>query len=229
MLSRRIFRTGRLTARPQILNEASALTSGVHPLQLAGKRDGFVYIPAAYRSTYPAALALMLHGAGGQADHGLSILRNYADEHNFILLAPPSRGVTWDIIEDNAFGNDVIFIDQALAFVFRQFSIDTKKIAVGGFSDGASYAGSIGLSNGDLFTHVLAFSPGFFFTAQKQGKPRVFISHGIHDHILPIDPCSRRIVRQLEKDQHVVKYMEFDGEHIIPLQISETAISWFLE
>jgi predicted esterase len=34
-------------------------------------------------------------------------------------------------------------------------------LAVSGFSDGASYALSIGPANGDLFTHVMAFSPGF--------------------------------------------------------------------
>ena len=30
-----------------------------------------------------------------------------------------------------------------------------------GFSDGASYALSLGAANGDLFTHIAAFSPGF--------------------------------------------------------------------
>lgn len=30
-----------------------------------------------------------------------------------------------------------------------------------GFSDGASYALSLGLPNGNLFSHIVAFSPGF--------------------------------------------------------------------
>ncbi len=228
MISRKIYQAGRLTARPQTTGHADTPAAGVHPLKLDGKRDGFFYVPSCYTNQKPAALAVMLHGAGGHADHGLSILRNFADNHNIILLAPASRGGTWDIIEDNSFGNDVFFIDQALAFVFSQFNINPHKLAVGGFSDGASYAGCIGLINGDLFTHVLAFSPGFFYTEHKQGKPSVFISHGLHDHILPIDPCSRRIVRQLEKDRLSIKYLEFDGEHIIPQHISQAAVTWFL-
>ncbi len=55
-----------------------------------------------------------------------------------------------------------------------------------GFSDGASYALSIGLTNGDLFTHVVAFSPGFASPVTYTGKPPVFVSHGTHDEVLPI-------------------------------------------
>lgn len=39
-------------------------------------------------------------------------------------------------------------------------AIDPAHVAIGGFSDGASCALSLGLVNGDLFTHVMAFSPG---------------------------------------------------------------------
>jgi phospholipase/carboxylesterase len=34
-------------------------------------------------------------------------------------------------------------------------------VALGGFSDGASYALSLDLTNGDLFASLIAFSPGF--------------------------------------------------------------------
>jgi predicted esterase len=40
-----------------------------------------------------------------------------------------------------------------------------------GFSDGASYALSLGLANGDLFTHVLGFSPGFMRVPRHVGRP----------------------------------------------------------
>ena len=59
-----------------------------------------------------------------------------------------------------------------------RYAFDPAHIAVGGFSDGASYALSVGITNGDLFTDVIAFSPGFMAPARQQGKPRLFISHG---------------------------------------------------
>jgi predicted esterase len=89
-------------------------------------------------------------------------------------------------------------------------------VAVAGFSDGASYALSIGLASGDLFAHVLAWSPGFLAPSDAVGRPRVFVSHGIHDRVLPIDRCSRRLVPVLRADGYDVHYQEFDGGHSVP-------------
>jgi phospholipase/carboxylesterase len=63
-----------------------------------------------------------------------------------------------------------------------------------GFSDGASYALSLGLTNGDLFRHVIAFSPGFMAPAARRGEPPVFVSHITRDGVLPIGVTSHRIV-----------------------------------
>jgi predicted esterase len=221
------YNTGRLTARPRSAPATEEFTPGVQPLQLAPRKDGLLYVPRHYAPGRPAALAVMLHGAGGNAEHGLSLLRNYADKHNIILVAPASRLGSWDIIAGDAFGKDVIFIDQALTMVFSRYAIDPARIAVGGFSDGASYALCLGLTNGDLFTHVIAFSPGFFYTEEEQGKPAVFVSHGTRDRVLPIDPCSRRLVPQLQRKGLLVNYQEFDGEHVIPDRIAAEAVAWF--
>lgn len=221
------YNTGRLTARPRPALAPDAFTPGVQPLQLARRKDGLLYVPQHYAPGRPAALAVMLHGAGGNAEHGLSLLRNYADEHNIILVAPASRLGSWDLIAAGAFGKDVIFTDQALDLVFRRYAVDPARIAVGGFSDGASYALCLGLTNGDLFTHVIAFSPGFFHTEAEQGNPAVFVSHGTRDRVLPIDPCSRRLVPRLQRKGVPVHYQEFDGEHVIPDRIAADAVAWF--
>jgi phospholipase/carboxylesterase len=60
------------------------------------------------------------------------------------------------------------------------------------------------------------------------GRPRCFISHGVHDPILPIDPCSRRIVRELREDRYDVRYSEFKGGHVVPPAIARTAVDWLL-
>jgi phospholipase/carboxylesterase len=229
--NREAFRKGHITARPaenKDSNISENISGGIIPLALTEKRDGFIYIPKNYNKNSPTPVALVMHGAGGQADHGLDLLRQYADQRNIILIAPASREATWDIIMKDSFDADVIFINQALSIVFNRFNIDTAHIAIGGFSDGASYALSIGLSNGDLFTHIIAFSPGFSYTVAKKGKPTVFISHGTNDGVLPINPCSRRIVAQLKSLDYNVNYQEFEGEHVIPAQISANAVDWFL-
>jgi phospholipase/carboxylesterase len=98
---------------------------------------------------------------------------------------------------------------------------------VGGFSDGASYALSLGIINGELFSHVLAFSPGFMAPTAQAGKPRFYISHGTEDRVLPIERCSRRIVPQLKRAEYDVVYKEFDGPHTIPADIVRESVKWF--
>lgn len=221
------YEKGRLTAKIGDVREVSDFKKGVQRLNLDHKKDSFIYIPETYDKTRPAALALMLHGAGAPAEQGLSLLQRYADTYNIILLAPASRSYSWDVIASDAFGPDVILIDQALTFAFENFAIDECRIAIGGFSDGASYALCLGLTNGDLFTHIIAFSPGFAYAPEKKGKPAVFISHGVDDPVLPINPCSRRIVPQLQRQNLEVNYIEFEGRHEIPSNISESAVTWF--
>jgi predicted esterase len=141
------------------------------------------------------------------------------------VLAPDSRDSTWDAIR-GGFGPDVAFIDRALARVFDTVSVDPARIALGGFSDGASYALSLGLVNGDLFRRVVAFSPGFIVAGPLQGKPQFFISHGTADQILPIDRCSRAIVPQLQRRGYDVTFKEFDGGHQVPPDIARDAMRW---
>ena len=228
-INREAFARGRLTAKPGKEIAEQTVLPGLQALGLDNKRDGLIYIPPGYNPTTPTPLAVMLHGAGGDAQHGMSLIRHLADAANIILLAPISRSGSWDIISYDRFGPDIAFINQALVNTFQRYNINGAKLAIGGFSDGASYALSVGLSNGDLFSHIIAFSPGFFYTIETNGKSRVFISHGTFDDILQIGSCSRRIVPRLQKQGYDLIYDEFDGTHVIPSHVSERAVKWFLE
>ncbi len=223
---RRMHSGGRLSSRPRV-PPPSPPPTGLLPLQLSGSdRDGAVYVPGSYRHDSPAPLVLTLHGAGGSGRRGLRRLQPLADEAGLILLAPDSRGSTWDVVRTDSFGDDVAFVDQALELVFGRYAVDPSRVAVEGFSDGASYALSIGLVNGDLFSRVIAFSPGFVTRGSRRGKPRFFVSHGVQDRVLPIDLCSRRIVRDLRADDYDVRYTEFPGGHTVPGEITRDALSW---
>jgi phospholipase/carboxylesterase len=47
--------------------------------------------------------------------------------------------------------------------------------------------------------------------------------------VLPIDPCSRKIVPLLQQAEYAVTYREFDGAHTIPQEIAQQAVEWFLQ
>ncbi len=145
-----------------------------------------------------------------------------------LLLAPESRGRTWDVIL-GGYGSDVAFLDSALAAVVARCPVDTTRLAVGGFSDGASYALSLGLANGDVFGAVLAFSPGFMAPLESRGRPRVFVAHGVQDRVLPIDRCSRRLVPVLRRAGYDLSYREFDGGHGMPAGVVAEAVDWMAD
>jgi phospholipase/carboxylesterase len=214
-----------LRARPQAGAAGPALAPGTHLLGLGEDRDGLLYVPRAIAD--PAPLLVLLHGAGGRAPDLPPHFAEAAEARGILLLAPESRGRTWDVIA-GGYGPDVAFLDRALEAAFAASPVDPKRIAIGGFSDGASYALSLGLSNGDLFRDVLALSPGFAAPARQKGRPRVFVSHGVHDAVLPIDPCSRRIVMTLRAAGYDLDYREFDGGHVLPPEIVTAAVARFL-
>jgi phospholipase/carboxylesterase len=157
------------------------------------------------------------------------LLRSLADAAGLLLLAPASRDRTWDLLVGRRYGPDLALIDRALEQTFSRYAVAPERVAIGGFSDGASYALSLGITNGDLFTHVIAFSPGFMAPAGQTGSPRIFVSHGTRDGVLPIDRCSRRIVPELERSGYEVLYREFEGGHTISPEIALEAVGWFMQ
>ena len=200
---------------------------GRNPLGLATGRDGFLYVPPDYSPSRPASLLVLLHGAGGNSSlwSSNSLIALY-ESRNIVVLAPDSRSASWDLAY-GGFGADVGFIDLALAYTFDRCVINPASIALGGFSDGASYALSLGAGNGDLFSHLVAFSPGFFGPATMRGKPKIFVSHGTADAILPFSWTSTKLVPSLTAQGYSVRFVEFAGGHALPLAVATEAIDWF--
>ncbi len=211
---------GCLTARPGLPTHVSA-ERGLQSLP----QGALLYLPPTVPLAQPLPLIVTLHGAGGDARGALAPLRAAADVHGLLLLAPKSRGPTWDVIL-GGYGPDVALLDGALAWTFARYPVNPTHVVLEGFSDGASYALSLGLGNGDLFTHLLAFSPGFLAPAAQVGAPRIFVSHGDADRVLPIERCSRVIVPQLEWAGYDVEYLEFAGPHTVPSEVVEAALTW---
>ncbi|MFL5261395.1 MAG: alpha/beta hydrolase [Anaeromyxobacteraceae bacterium] len=216
---------GALQARPHAPTSPPA-RPGTHPLTPGAARAGLLVVPGGYRAERPAPLVVLLHGAGGDA-HGIGALleplaRALGDA---LLVVPESRDATWHVIASDL-GPDVRGIDVALARVFERYAVDPRRVAIAGFSDGASYALTLGLANGALFDAVLAFSPGFEASPAQRGRPRLFVSHGTGDRVLPIDRTSRRLVPRLQAAGYEVKYEEFDGPHTVPGDVQDDAVRW---
>jgi phospholipase/carboxylesterase len=215
-------RDGRLLARPRAV--AKVADSGLTSLSIGREKDGLLYVPAIAKSG-PIPLVVLLHGAGGSAMGVHRRLFGGADSIGFAVLIPDSRGPTWDAIR-GFYGPDVAFIDSALKVTFSRVNIDPRRIIVSGFSDGASYALAIGRTNGDLFSRIVAFSPGFIPPSTATGKPAVYITHGDNDPILPFEVTSQRIIPALKRTGYDVTLKQFVGGHTVPSDLAREAFQW---
>lgn len=197
-------------------------------IDVGGGRPTRIRLPVGVAADTPAPLALLLHGSGGDPEQSLGLLGPYAEAAGIVLVAPASVDYTWDMIAQSRFDADVEAIDRALGWVFERQAVDVRRLAIGGFSDGASYALSLAIANGALFSHAIALSPGFVAgTPGRSTVSRVFVSHGMSDRVLPVS-CSRRIVPALRAAGIDVRYIEFIGEHEIPAPIAESAVRWLV-
>lgn len=214
----------RLTARPGTPTGNAA--PGLIRLGTGDVHDGYLYVPASYNPAHPTPLVLGLHGAGGNVTGTLNLLQPYADSRGFLIVAVNSSAQTWDAITGD-FGADVGIIDTALERAFDRANVDSTRLVIEGFSDGASYGLGLGLANGDLFTRIVAFSPGGPPDANPRGKPEVFISHGNQDPILPVDN-TRSTVSTLQAGGYTVTYTEFSGGHTVPAAVAAAAADWIV-
>jgi phospholipase/carboxylesterase len=198
---------------------------GLHSLRVGGGQTALMRVTAGSRRGRKA-LIVALHGAGGGARDGLHAFRGAWEIPGVVMVAPAARGNTWSF-----FGGrdvDVPVVERAVAEAMARCRIDPRLVAVGGFSDGASYALTLGLTNGDVFRAVIALSPGGAHTDSRVGAPRVFVTHGTGDPVLPVEG-SDGIVRSLRNDGYQVTYRRFSGVHEVRPEIARASVRWFLD
>jgi len=211
---------GRLHSRPGQPCSMAPLAVGLHTLSFPGGRTALFLAPAAGPRALP--LLVLLHGATGLMGGADHLALPMAARLGAAVLVPHAAGTSWDIIR-GSYGADLEFIDQLLSWTLHRYPIAADAIAIGGFSDGASYALSIGMMNGQLFSDILAFSPGFRRPLRRLGDPRIFICHGSGDKVLSV-VRSREMADQLANEGYDVLYQEFDGGHTVPAGVAGPAL-----
>jgi phospholipase/carboxylesterase len=83
-----------------------------------------------------APLLIFLHSAMGAGHAHLRAALAAVDRYGVILVAPDSRGPTWDLIAEGRFGPDVACLDRVLDALADRVDADTERLAIGGCPTG---------------------------------------------------------------------------------------------
>ncbi|MCL6698482.1 hypothetical protein LZ496_06755 [Sphingomonas sp. NSE70-1] len=216
---------------------APATTAGVQKLGA----NAFFYRPAA-ASTSPRPLIVLFHGAGMSARNFLDGAKAEADRCDCLLLSVQSTGATWDTIglvsaasrngramRDDLFGADAGRVEQALSIALRAPDADHRAVVFAGFSDGASYALSLGLANPAIVRGVVAFAPGFHLEpAAIDPKQRLFIAHSPADQILSFERTRDDTVASLKKAGFDISFRQFEGGHRVDKTLLSEGVDFVL-
>lgn len=186
----------------------------------------YAYVPADL--TGPAPLIVLLHGAGGDARNFIDEFKRQADERRLILLSVQSNGRTWARRKPQDDEADVANIKAAISGLAARVPFEPERTTVLGFSDGASYALSVGMAYPDLFRTIVAFSPGYAFAPRElDTDQRIFIAHSRRDPILPAEN-TRQMVKGLERAGFTPEVHWFNGGHEIDPQLKKAAFDFAL-
>ncbi|MCL6741961.1 hypothetical protein LZ518_12560 [Sphingomonas sp. RB56-2] len=181
-------------------------------------------------------LLLLLHGAGMSASGFIEGARAEADRCGCLLLSVQSKGPTWDTVRMvrrasldgvsdvyRLFGADTDRIEAALSTALGASDADARSVLLVGFSDGASFALSLGLANRSIFRGIVAIAPGLYVEPSPTGsKQRLFIAHSPADRVLPFERTRNDIVAPLKRAGFDLRFRSFEGGHaVVPSVLAE--------
>ena len=217
--------------------DAPAARPGVQKLAA----NAYFYRPEG-ASKSPRPLIVLFHGAGMSAHGFLYGARAEADRCGCLLLSVQSAGATWDTISlvnkaskggsvtrDQLFGADTGRVEKALSTALRAGDADRSSVILLGFSDGASYALSLGLANPAIVRGVIAFAPGFHLEpAAINPKQRIFIAHSPSDEILSFERTRDDTVASLKKAGFDIRFRPFDGGHRVDRALLSEGVNFVM-
>lgn len=198
----------------------------------AGPSRAILLTPDEIDPAHRYPLLTVLHGAGRQDEALAKAYRDEAEARQALFLIPRSALPTWDLIASGE-RHDLDFLEYAFELIYRRYPVDFARQALIGYSDGASYGLSIGLSNPRHFRAVMAWAAGFVvlddsFVSPDDPKPAILMEHGTHDQVFPFEAIALPLRARLEAAGYPVHFrMDEGGRHWPSGDFQPEALDWF--
>ena len=174
----------------------TAAKSGVTTTRVKDRTYTLV-VPESYAPGAPYPLVFALHGNGGTGA-GLRAAMDLEKQAagKAIFVYPDAQGGGWDLDAPAAQNRDVALFDGILLQTFNALCIDSHRVFVTGFSNGAYMANQLGCRRGDRIRGIASHSGGGPYETQGSynsegnlvcsGKPvAALVIHGESDTTVP--------------------------------------------
>ena len=197
-----------------------------------GPARGVMLTPDEIDPTKQYPLITVFHGAGRQDEMLVKACRDEPEGRQAFFFIPRSVAPTWDLITGEGRA-DLDFLEYAYDLIYRRYPIDAASQCLIGYSDGASYALSLGLSNARCFDALMVWAAGFIVldpaTADAAApKPRLYLEYGTHDELFSFDRVALPMQANLESAGYDVTFsIDEGGRHWPSGSFQREALDWY--
>jgi len=201
----------------------------------SGASKGVLLTPSIIEPDRSYPLVTVFHGAGRQDEMLVKACREEPERRQALFLVPRSLDQTWDLISGADGAPDLDFLEYAWDLIYRRYPIDPARQVLIGYSDGASYALSLALSNPGFFDAALCWAAGFaMMDRQAVGvedkRTRFYLEYGTADPLFPFDQVALPMRDNLEKAGYRVEFsVDEGGRHWPSGSFQGEALDWYFE
>ncbi len=196
--------------------------------------------PVVVTQTKPGApLVLLLHGRGSDASDIISLARLLPAAYAYVALqAPIVEGTGYAWFANRGIGRPVA---ESLAETMNWFDDwlndyrePKQPVSVVGFSGGAAFAGGLMLAHPDRYVGTAILSGNLPFEAGLATEPsqlvghRVFVSHGLHDTVIPRELLDRTWTYLTEQSGASVTTQRDNSGHELTMPTVNALNAWLL-
>jgi polyhydroxybutyrate depolymerase len=141
--------------------EARAGASTQHVSAFGKSRAFTLVVPEGYSPQTPYPLVVVLHGGGG----GAAGARSQTDLEKVaagraLFVYPEASGGTWNLDTPTASNGDVALFDAILLTLHNTLCVDSRRVFVTGFSNGAYMANQLACKRGERIRGVVTHAGG---------------------------------------------------------------------
>ena len=200
--------------------------------------------PDGYTPEVDYPLVVLLHGFGANMDD-LAGLCPAIDREGYVYACPNAplafsvgpgfTGYGWTPPRGQGTAEDAQRARDLLDVFFREvmdlYGVSPGRVVLGGFSQGGGMTYRCGLARPDTFRGLAALSSvmpdpeELRPTLPAQRDQPIFISHGTHDDVLPVEE-GRRALEFLQAEGYAPDYREYPMRHEISPQVMADLVPW---